>query len=120
MEQYSYEQAVEIVSGLPPQDRQRLREWIDDQDRVSPGHQTPVPDPTPEPEEREARFRRALQWLHENGMNYTGQWIALDGDRLVAYGADGKQVYARAVAAGVKAPLLHRINESDNLPFGGW
>ena len=71
-------------------------------------------------ESRESKFQRALQWLADNKVNYLNQWVALDGDRLLAAGLDGKQVYAEALAAGVTSPLLHQINETDDLPFGGW
>ena len=56
--------------------------------------------------EREARFQRALRWIEENKAQYLGQWAAVDGDRLLAAGADGKQVYAEAVAAGVAVSKL--------------
>ena len=71
-------------------------------------------------EQREARFQRALRWLEENKVKYLGQWVALDGDQLLAAGTDGKQVYAEAVAAGVAVPLLQQIKAEDDLPFGGW
>ncbi len=71
-------------------------------------------------ESRESKFQRALQWLADNKANYLSQWVALDGDRLLAAGPDGKQVYAAALAAGATSPLLHQINETDDMPFGGW
>jgi hypothetical protein len=33
----SFERAVDIVRTLPSQDRQRLRDWIDEQERITPG-----------------------------------------------------------------------------------
>ncbi len=114
MEQITFEQAINLVRGLPPRDRRRVREWIDAQE-----HQPPQAMPLTL-QEREARFRRALQWIDENKANYLGQWVALDGDRLLATGTDGKQVYAEAVAAGVAVPLLQQLNADDDLPFGGW
>lgn len=71
-------------------------------------------------EARKQKFQHAKQWLEENKAKYLNQWVALDGDQLVASGADGKQVYAEAIAAGVSSPLLHQITEDDKLPFGGW
>jgi hypothetical protein len=71
-------------------------------------------------ESRENKFQSAVQWLAENKTAYLNQWVALDGNTLLATGTDGKEVYAQALAAGVTSPLLHQITESDDLPFGGW
>lgn len=69
---------------------------------------------------REQKFQQVMQWLDENKAKYLNHWVALDGDRLVAAGTDGKEVYAEAIAAGLSSPLLHQITEDDELPFGGW
>lgn len=115
METTPFELAIEIVRTLPSHDRQLLCAWIEEQERSSlNGAQLP------DSGSREERFQRALQWLDENKANYRNQWVALDGDRLVASGADGKQVYAEAIAAGISSPLLHQITEDDELPLGGW
>jgi len=63
---------------------------------------------------------REMQWLKEHRQEYTGQWVALDGDRLVAYGKDAREVYQAAKEAGVEVPLVEYIDKMDELPFGGW
>jgi hypothetical protein len=60
------------------------------------------------------------KWLKEHRAEYAGQWVALDGDRLVSHGEDGRKVYAEAQAAGVEMPYLVHIEPADALPFGGW
>jgi predicted DNA-binding antitoxin AbrB/MazE fold protein len=71
---------------------------------------------SPEP----ARERRGeLEWLAKESGRYAGQWVALDGGRLVAHGANLAAVSAAARAAGVQEPLFASVPDHD-LPFGGW
>lgn len=58
-----------------------------------------------------------MKWLDENKAKSLNEGRALDGNRLIAAGQDAKQVCAEAIAAGVTSPLLHQINETDDLPF---
>ncbi len=61
------------------------------------------------------------QWLAENRGKYLGQWVALAGDRLVASGLDGKEVYDKARALGVTVPFMAHPRPGDDLPFvAGW
>ena len=59
------------------------------------------------------------EWLSKHECDYRGDWVALDGERLVAHGTDGKVVFRQAKAAGVPSPFLVFI-EQDPLPSGGW
>jgi hypothetical protein len=63
---------------------------------------------------------RETEWLRQHRHEYTGQYVALDGDILVASGPDGRTVIRQAREAGVKAPYIARIEAADELPFGGW
>lgn len=64
--------------------------------------------------------RREQKWIEENRTEYAGQWIALDGDRLLSYGADGRKVYAEAKSQGVKVPFVVHLESLNEMPFGGW
>lgn len=63
---------------------------------------------------------REMEWLSQHRHEYAGQYVALDGDRLVSHGTDGREVYRQARAAGVKVPFMAHIEPADALPFGGW
>lgn len=63
---------------------------------------------------------RELQWLREHRNEYAGQWVALDGDRLIASGPDARPVYEAARASGVDLPLVTEVEAADERPFGGW
>ena len=58
---------------------------------------------------------REMQWLHDHSREYIGQWVALDGDRLIAHGPDAKAVYAAARADGAYLPLVDSIEDPDRL-----
>jgi Family of unknown function (DUF5678) len=64
------------------------------------------PDPAP-----------AMEWLRVHSKEYGGQWVALDGDRLIAHGPDAMAVYAAAEADGAYLPVMDYIEPADALPF---
>ena len=63
---------------------------------------------------------KELRWLKEHRHEYIGQWVALDGARLLAHGTNAREVFRAAREAGVKAPFVEQILPADELPFGGW
>lgn len=64
--------------------------------------------------------REELQWLAKEAGPYAGEWVALDGARLVAHGEKLAAVSAAAKAAGVPEPFFARVPREKDLPFGGW
>ncbi|MGH9834763.1 MAG: DUF5678 domain-containing protein [Blastocatellia bacterium] len=63
---------------------------------------------------------REKQWLKEHRHEYVGQWVALDGDRLISHGTNAREVSEATREAGVKTPFLAHIDPDEELPFGGW
>lgn len=70
-------------------------------------------------QEKSEKFRQAMAWIKANRAAYGGQWVCLDGDRLISHGHKAKNVYAEADAKGMASPFVEYI-EKENLPFGGW
>ena len=64
--------------------------------------------------------REELQWLARESDAYAGEWVALDGPRLVAHGLKLATVSAAAKAAGVIEPFFARVPRHRDTPFGGW
>ena len=60
------------------------------------------------------------EWLVRNGPRYKGQWVAIEGSRLLSHGPDAVEVLKQARAQGVVSPLIMRIPRSPELPWGGW
>lgn len=63
---------------------------------------------------------REQDWIVRNGAQYKGEWVALDGDRLVCHGQDALEVYDYARAQGMRSPSVVRIPSEEQLPWGGW
>ena len=67
------------------------------------------------------RSAKSLRWLDENREKYSGQWVALDGDRLIASGPTAKEVYSKAKAEGVEIPFIELVTDPEPVPStGGW
>lgn len=98
----------EEMKDLAPEELQEVREMADS---LLSGSASPAESPDCSPERR---------WLAEHGEEYAGQWVALDGDRLLAHGERASEVYAAVREAGVSLPLVVRVDPTDHLPFGGW
>lgn|SRR5262245_9258963 len=101
-------QIIEEAKKLPAEERRRLRialESLDPSGEVAPS-------PTSHDQER--------AWIHAHRKQYVGQWVAVDGARLVAHGLDARSVYLAARKAGISSPHVERV-ESEEEPFtGGW
>jgi hypothetical protein len=62
-----------------------------------------------------------MRWITDHGDEYPGEWVALDGDRLLAHGVDAKRVFAEAKGKGVARPLFAHLEPDDPRPqCGGW
>ena len=53
--------------------------------------------------------REELAWLANESGPYAGQWVALDGGRLLAHGCRLAEVSTAARAAGVNQPLYSHV-----------
>ena len=65
-------------------------------------------------------FSREMRWIKEHRREYAGQWVALDGDRLLCHGMNAKEVFDAADQSGVEDPFFSHLEPADALPFGGW
>jgi predicted DNA-binding antitoxin AbrB/MazE fold protein len=64
--------------------------------------------------------REELLWLANESASCAGEWVALDGPRLIAHGAKLADVSAAATAAGIGEPFFARVPREKGVPFGGW
>ncbi len=63
---------------------------------------------------------RERQWLAAHRREYANQWVALDGDRLIAASPQHDAVWAAAQADGAYLPLITFIEDPDNLTHIIW
>jgi len=108
----SFDQIIKSIEQLPEAERVRIRRWLEEKG-TSNG--------TEDLQAHVNRSTKSLRWLHENREKYSGQWVALDGDRLIASGSTAKEVYSKAKDEGVEIPFVELVTTQEPEPFtGGW
>ena len=133
----TFDQIVEAIGELPPQERLKLRRWLNrnaadeapnqggdsnggsqntsDIDVIPPITMRRVPPIAPEKD-----AKKEMNWLREHRAEYANQWVALDGDRLISAGRSAKEVHTAAKAVGVPHALIVLVEPPDALPFAGF
>ena len=109
----SVDEIIKSIAQLPPAEQEKIRRWLEENEatngegRGSQAHSN--------------RSARSLRWLHENREKYSGQWVALNGDRLIASGPTAKEVYSKAKAEGVQIPFVELVTGAEPVPStAGW
>jgi hypothetical protein len=101
----SVDQIIKLIAQLPAAEQERIRRWLD-------ARETSNENETGSPAQAE-RSAKSLKWLDENREKYPGQWVALDGDRLIANGPTAKEVYSKAKAEGVAIPFVELATDPE-------
>ena len=65
----------------------------------------------------ERDFSRENDWLEKNRDEYDGQWVALDGDKLIAADFDGKKVAEKVRELGINGAYVVFVEGSNHLRF---
>lgn len=107
------EKILEEIIALPANEQARLRHLMSGQPAVR--KKEPLGkfvDPIPVFGEKEN-----MRWLADHWREYQDQWVALDGDRLIAHGDDFKTVDAAASADGAYLPMVTFIEREPDRPF---
>ena len=103
----SLEEAIlERVRRLPPAKQEEILRFAEGLQHASEARILPSRDRS-----------REIDWLKHNRNNYLGQWIVVEGDRLVAADADALTAYNAAADAGIEVPFLIHVVPDDPLPF---
>lgn len=116
MSEMTVESLFNQITVLPVSEKLKLRALLDAQLKNPAGVANgvkfvkPIRMPDPEPSQR---------WMNEHAREYGGQWVALDGDRLIAHGENAEEVFAAADADGAYLPLVTYIQPADAPPFAG-
>ncbi len=112
MSQVTVENILTQITQLPRSERARLRLLLEQDLQNGKPTKTPLdkrvaPIPTPD-------SQAAMKWLAEHAKEYIGQWVALDGERLIAHGEDSQTIFAAAKSDGAYLPLIEFIEDPDN------
>jgi len=104
------EQIIDEARALSPAEKGKLRRALD--------RELEQPAPASKPGYPTNEQERA--WINAHRDEYLGQWVALDGDRLIAHGTDARTVYEAARAQGVEIPYVDRVEPKVEAFMGGW
>lgn len=110
---------LQLIDQLPPIEQAKLNQMMEQrqpkpetkpQRNGTPARQLkpiPMPDST-----------REMRWLAEHQREYVGQWVALDGDRLIAASFNHEEVAAAADADGAYLPMFAYVDDPDKIYAG--
>ena len=121
------EQIIEEARRLPVEEQRRLRAALQTLD--SNGEAQPAsPEQSPQKPQSlhvnngddEIRQLR-MEWLKTHREEYGGQYVALDGDQLLAVGSNYRIAREKALAAGKPNAFVTYLSKSDEVAeMGGW
>jgi len=117
MAQVTAELILAEIAALPPEEREKLWTLLNRQPSPTPDDAPPsafIPpfdacDPAP-----------SLRWIEEHRAEFAGQYVALDGDRLVAHSTDPQEIIAAVRASGLNGLFFTLIPPTDAPPFAGF
>lgn len=111
------EDILSLIEKLSLPDKIRLRSALNQTVETPPAVKAPLDKRVPcEPMPDRTR---EWEWIEKHKHEYAGQWVALDGDRLVAASPVRSEISAAIKADGAERPLIHHIPSPDDLPYVG-
>src|SRR5215510_5014597 len=113
MSNLTYETVLDQALALSPEDRTRLINQLTAQERsLANGPSATATDINSDaveylpPQHSNADWKSPMEWLRMNRERYRGQWVGLDGGRLVAHGSEASEVFAAVRAEGIPLPFI--------------
>src|SRR5689334_12891728 len=99
------EQIIDEARALSPAEKLKLRRVLDR-----------------ELEQAAVTQSRAIEsdWVERHRDQYLGQWVAIEGDKLIAHGTNPREVYLAARQVGIDGPYLVHITPKVGAYVGGW
>lgn len=70
-------------------------------------------------DDEKVMFESQLEWLKKHRDEYDGQYVALDGNVLVGYGATIREAHEMAKQKRVKEPFLTKVFSEETVVSGG-
>lgn len=102
---------------LSPQERGEIEQFLARQKQQDAGAVEPAAAAAAKEHQRQLR----AAWLEAHRDEYGGQYVALDGDRLLGTGRTYPEAYDAAKAAGVKDVYVDFVYPVDYVgEMGGW
>ncbi len=106
------ENIIKQIIELPRSEQDKLRQWLNRQEAPKPPLDKRLP-PRPMPDST-----KELNWVGEHAREFVGQWVALEGDRLIAHSTIAEEVFAAADADGAYLPVITFIEDPEKIYVG--
>ncbi len=111
--QTNLERVTTLIRALPLEDYDKVREVLNEAEQTKREKKETS-------NYRLERYKKARKWLDEHSAEYMNEWVCLEGDQLIAHGADALEVHRKAIEQGIKSPFVHHIVEEPAHYIGGW
>lgn len=111
------ENILTLIEQLPTTERARLNQMLTEQESAPAKTKSPLDKRVPSKPMPDRTKER--EWVEQHKHEYPGQWVALDGDRLIAASPNRMDISAAVKADGALLPLILRIPSPDDLPYIG-
>jgi uncharacterized protein DUF5678 len=114
-------QLKEHIGLLTPEEKKELAKFLSEQTEANqPPGATETSTSSTDSNARAVKRAQHLAWLKSHREQYAGQYVALDGDRLVGCGASIREAHEQARQQGIENPFLVHVSSENDAPFGGW
>ncbi len=111
----------EQLAALTRQEQAEVWQFLTEQMKAADQPTLPTQPEKNIVEVAEIRRQQHLAWLKANREQYGGQYVALDGDRLVATGRNFPEAATAAKRAGVNNAFISFVHPPDYVGYtGGW
>jgi hypothetical protein len=110
------ESVLNLINQLPATEQARLRQLLEEQPLPATVNGALAKPPLDKrlPNRPAHDSSGELRWLAEHRREYANQWVALEGDHLIAASPNHETVFAAVDAAGVKLPFITFIEDPDH------
>lgn len=110
------EEIIENIRLLPKSEQEKLFDWAEEEKKR---HLAEKEAKKRKLRDEQKKFQLAMKWLDENRQKYLGQWVCLDGNKLIAHGSDAVKLYKEAREKGIEIPFVEHIVEEKEAYGGG-
>jgi hypothetical protein len=94
------EQIIDEARALSPAEKLKLRQALDHElEQAAPLHSGAI----------------ESTWVERHRDKYLDQWVALEGDTLIAHGRNAREVYLAARNAGIAGPYIVHVTPKGTL-----